>query len=73
MVRGNKGEMDGREGRGLWDCWNAERGSDDIHIMTGLPSKNADKFSLDDSALWKTDEDVIAGWDIIPDDNHSFT
>ena len=46
---------------------------DDIHIMTGLPYKNTDKFSLDDSALWKTDEDVIAGWDIIPDDNHSFT
>ena len=33
---------------------------DDIHIMAGLPYKNADKFSLDDSALWKTDEDVIA-------------
>ena len=28
--------------------------------MTGLPYKNTDKFSLDDSALWKTDEDVIA-------------
>ena len=46
--------------------------ADDIHIVTGLPYKNTDKFSLDDSALWKTDEDVIAGWDIIPDDNHSF-
>lgn len=33
---------------------------DDIHIVTGLPYKNTDKFSLDDSALWKTDEDVIA-------------
>ena len=39
--------------------------------MTGLPYKNTDKFSLDDSALWKTDEDVIARWDIIPGDNHS--
>ena len=38
--------------------------SDDKHI---------DGMEFDDSALWKTDEDVIAGWDIIPDDNHSFT
>ena len=67
MVRGNKGEMDGREGRGRWDCWNAERGSDDIHIMTGLPYKNTDKFSLDDSALWAAIDD-----NIISDDNHSF-
>ena len=37
-----------------------EAGSDDIHIVTGLPNKNADKFSLDDSALWKKDEDVMA-------------
>ena len=34
--------------------------ADDIHIVTGLPYKNTDKFSLDDSALWVTDEDVIA-------------
>ena len=33
---------------------------DDIDIVTALPYKNTDKFSLDDSALWKTDEDVIA-------------
>ena len=33
---------------------------DDIHIVTGLPHKNVEKFSLDDSALWKTDEDVMA-------------
>ena len=25
--------------------------ADDIHIMTGLPYKNTDKFSLDNSAL----------------------
>lgn len=31
-----------------------------IYIMVGLPNKNTDKFSLDDSALWVTDEDVIA-------------
>ncbi len=37
-----------------------EAGSDDTHIVTGLPYENTDKFSLDDSALWKTDEDVIA-------------
>ena len=60
------GQKDGREGRGWWDRWNAERGSDDIHIMTGLPYKNTDKFSLDDSALWKTDEDVIARWEHRP-------
>lgn len=35
-------------------------GSDDIHIVAGLPNKNTDKFSLDDSALWEMDEDVIA-------------
>lgn len=35
-------------------------GVDDIQITGGLPNKNTDKFSLDDSALWKTDEDVIA-------------
>lgn len=40
-------------------------GVDDIHIMAGLSYKNADKFSLDNSALWKTDKDVIS------DDNHS--
>ena len=33
---------------------------DDIHIMAGLPHKNVEKFSLDDSALWEADEDVIA-------------
>ena len=60
MVRGNKGKIDGREGRGWWDRWNAERGSDDIHLVTGLPYKNTAKFSLDDSALWEMDEDVIA-------------
>jgi len=59
-------EKAGREGRGWWDRWNAERGSDDIHIMTGLPYKNTDKFSLDDSALWETDEDVIARWEHHP-------
>ena len=37
-----------------------EAGSDDIHIVAGLPYKNTDKFSLDDSALWETDDDVIA-------------
>lgn len=37
-----------------------EAGSDDIHIMAGLPNNNVEKFSLDDSALWKTDEDVRA-------------
>lgn len=42
-----------------------EAGSDDIQITTGLPYKNVEKFSLDDSALWKTDEDIIS------DDNHS--
>ena len=41
-------------------------GSDDIHIMTGLPYKNTDKFSLDDSALWAAIDD-----NIISDDNHS--
>ena len=35
-------------------------GADDIHIVTGLPYKNADKFCLDDSALWKMDEDAMA-------------
>ena len=52
MVSGIKGEMDGWEGRGWWERWDVENGSDDIHIMAGLPHKNADKFSLDDSALW---------------------
>lgn len=33
---------------------------DDIHIVAGLPYKEVEKFSLDDSALRKTDEDVIA-------------
>ena len=28
-----------------------EHGADDMHIVTGLPYKNSDKFSLDDSAL----------------------
>ena len=37
-----------------------EAGSEDIHTMAGLPYKKFEKFSLDDSALWKTDEDVIA-------------
>lgn len=37
-----------------------EAGSDDIHIVTGLPYKKVEKFSLEDSALWKTDEDVRA-------------
>lgn len=35
-------------------------GADDIHIVTGLPYKRVEKFSLDDSALWVTDENVIA-------------
>ena len=40
--------------------------ADDIHIVTGLPYKNTDKFSLDDSALWAAiDENIIS------DDNHS--
>ena len=34
--------------------------ADDIHIVTGLPNKNVEKFSAEDSSLWKTDEDVIA-------------
>ena len=37
-----------------------EAGADDIHIVTGLPYKKVEKFSLVDSALWVTDEDVIA-------------
>ena len=54
------------EGRGWWARRGAERGSDDIHIVTGLPYKNTDKFSLDDSALWAAiDENIIS------DDNHS--
>ena len=53
------GQKDGREGRGWWDRWNAERGSDDIHIVAGLPYKNTDKFSLDDSALWAAIDDNI--------------
>lgn len=28
--------------------------------MTGLPNKNVEKFSAEDSALWEIDEDVIA-------------
>ena len=44
-----------------------EAGSDDIHIVTGLPYKNTDKFSLDDSALCASIDD-----NIIPDDNRSF-
>ena len=35
-------------------------GADDIHIVAGLPYKNTDKFSLDDSALWVTDEEIIS-------------
>lgn len=35
-------------------------GVDDIQITGGLPNNNVEKFSLDDSALWKTDEDVRA-------------
>lgn len=34
--------------------------ADEIHIVAGLPYKNTDKFSLDDSAPWVKDEDVIA-------------
>lgn len=33
--------------------------------MTGLPYKKVEMFSLDDSVLWKMDEDIIS------DDNHS--
>ena len=33
--------------------------ADDIHIMTGLPYKNTDKFSLDDSALCASIDDNI--------------
>jgi len=60
MVSGNLGRKDGREGRGMMRMESLRADADDIHIMTGLPYKNTDKFSLDDSALWKTDEDVIA-------------
>lgn len=35
-------------------------GADEIRFSIGLPYKNTDKFSLDDSALWETDEDVMA-------------
>ena len=35
-------------------------GADDIHIVAGLPYKNTDKFSLDDSALWVIDEEIIS-------------
>ena len=44
-----------------------EAGSDDIHIVTGLPYKKVEKFSLDDSALWASTDDNIQN------DNHSFT
>ena len=37
-----------------------------IYIMVGLPNKNTDKFSLDDSALWAAIDD-----NIISDDIHS--
>ncbi len=60
MVRGNKGEMDGRAGRGMMRMESLRADADDIHIVTGLPYKNTDKFSLDNFALWVTDEDVIA-------------
>ena len=63
---GDLGQKDGREGRGRWELWHMIDGSDDIHIMTGLPYKNTDKFSLDDSALWVAIDD-----NIISDDNHS--
>ena len=56
------GQKDGREGRGWRDRWNAERGSDDIHIVAGLPNKNTDKFGLDDSALWAAIDDNIIPW-----------
>ncbi len=37
-----------------------------MRIMVGLPYKNVEKFSLDDSVLWEADENIIS------DDNHSF-
>lgn len=43
-----------------------EAGSDEIHIVTGLPYKKVEKFSLDDSALCASIDD-----NTISDDNHS--
>ncbi len=66
METGIWDEKVGRKGRGWWERWNVENGSDDIHIMAGLPYKRFEKFSWEDSALWKTDEDVIARWEHHP-------
>ena len=52
MKMGIWDEKTGREGRERWERWDVENGSDDMHIVAGLPYKKFEKFSLDDSALW---------------------
>ena len=56
-------EKDGRKGRECWERFGLKDGVNDIHIVADLSYKNVKKLSLDDSALWVTDEDIMARWE----------